>query len=246
MYFKYTLALQDFLQGFFCLTATYLQKILKGYDTMSNNETITANSKKTSKRGTNSYRIRKMTVTAILAAAAAVLQLLEFSIPIIPSFIKLDFSELPALIASFSFGPLSGVAVCLIKNLIKLSTTMTGGIGELSNFILGCMFVIPAGLIYKHKKTRTGAILGASLGAAAMAIISVFSNYYIVYPIYSTIMPAETIIAAYNAILSSVTNLWQALLIFNMPFTFFKGICSVLITLVIYKPLSPILKGKQI
>lgn len=213
---------------------------------MSNNETITANSKKTSKRGTNSYRIRKMTVTAILAAAAAVLQLLEFSIPIIPSFIKLDFSELPALIASFSFGPLSGVAVCLIKNLIKLSTTMTGGIGELSNFILGCMFVIPAGLIYKHKKTRTGAILGASLGAAAMAIISVFSNYYIVYPIYSTIMPAETIIAAYNAILSSVTNLWQALLIFNMPFTFFKGICSVLITLVIYKPLSPILKGKQI
>lgn len=213
---------------------------------MSNNETITANSKKTSKRGTNSYRIRKMTVTAILAAAAAVLQLLEFSIPIIPSFIKLDFSELPALIASFSFGPLSGVAVCLIKNLIKLSTTMTGGIGELSNFILGCMFVIPAGLIYKHKKTRTGAILGASLGAAAMAIISVFSNYYIVYPIYSTIMPTETIIAAYNAILSSVTNLWQALLIFNMPFTFFKGICSVLITLVIYKPLSPILKGKQI
>lgn len=213
---------------------------------MSNNETITANSKKTNKRGTNSYRIRKMTVTAILAAAAAVLQLLEFSIPIIPSFIKLDFSELPALIASFSFGPLSGVAVCLIKNLIKLSTTMTGGIGELSNFILGCMFVIPAGLIYKHKKTRTGAILGASLGAAAMSIISVFSNYYIVYPIYSTIMPTETIIAAYNAILSSVTNLWQALLIFNMPFTFFKGICSVLITLVIYKPLSPILKGKQI
>lgn len=212
---------------------------------MSNKETTINNSPK-KKNGVNGFKIRKMTVTAILAAAAAVLQLLEFSIPIIPSFIKLDFSELPALIASFAFGPLSGVSVCFIKNLIKLFTTMTGGIGELSNFILGCMFVIPAGLIYKHKKTRTGALLGAFLGSAVMAIVSVFSNYYVVYPIYTTMMPMETIIAAYNAILPSVTNLWQALLIFNMPFTFIKGLCSVLITLAIYKPLSPVLKGKKI
>lgn len=213
---------------------------------MSNNENTIGNSKKTRKKENDSYKIRKMTVTAILAAAAAVLQLLEFSIPIIPSFIKLDFSELPALIASFSFGPLSGVAVCLIKNLIKLFTTMTGGIGELSNFILGCMFVVPAGIIYKHKKTRSRALLGALSGAAVMAVISVFSNYYIVYPIYCKIMPMEAIIAAYKAILPSVSNLWQALLIFNMPFTFLKGIFSVLITLAIYKPLSPVLKGKKI
>lgn len=100
------------------------------------------------------FQIRKMTVTAILAAVSTVLMFLSFNVPFMPSFIKMDFSELPALIAAFAYGPLSGVIVCLIKNLINLLSTQTGGVGELSNFILGCAFVLPAGLIYKHKKTK--------------------------------------------------------------------------------------------
>lgn len=189
-------------------------------------------------------KIRKLTVTAILGAVAAVLQFLEFGIPVMPGFIKMDFSDFPALLAAFSLGPWSGVGVCLIKNLVKLLTTYSAGIGELSNFLLGCLMVVPAGLIYKHKKTRGYAFLGSIVGAVCMAGMSLITNYYIVYPVYAKITPMEQIIAAYQAILPKVTTLWQALLIFNVPFTFIKGMLCAMITFIIYKPLSPILKGK--
>ena len=157
----------------------------------------------------------------------------------------MDFSELPALIASFAIGPLSGAAVCLVKNLVNLFFTTTGGIGELSNFLLGVFFVVPAGIIYKIKKDRLGAFIGSIVGAAAMAGLSVASNYFIVYPIYTKFMPLEAIIEAYQAIFSGVTSLLDCLIIFNMPFTFLKGLCSVAITFLIYKHISPIIKGTR-
>ena len=187
--------------------------------------------------------VRKMTMTAMLAAVATVLMFISFSVPLMPSFIKLDFSELPALIASFAFGPLSGVTVCLIKNLVNLLFTTTGGVGELSNFVLGASFVFAAGTIYRMKKNRAGALIGAIAGAAVMAVISVFSNYYIVYPVYTAMMPMEVILNMYRTINPAVENLWDALLWFNLPFTFFKGMCSTAMAFVIYKPLSPVLKG---
>ena len=194
-----------------------------------------------------STRIRKLTGTAMLSAAAYVLMFLEFPIPfLIPPFIKMDFSELPALLASFAYGPLWGVAVCLIKNLIHLSNTQTGGVGELSNFLLGASFVFVAGLIYKKMHTKKGALAGALIGAAAMGLISLFTNYYIVYPIYTNFMPMEAIIGAYQLILPSVDDLWDCLIIFNLPFTIFKGLCSVLITMFIYKPLRKVLKGNTV
>ncbi|MBO4337953.1 MAG: ECF transporter S component [Lachnospiraceae bacterium] len=194
-----------------------------------------------------STRIRKLTGTAMLSAAAYVLMFLEFPIPfLIPPFIKMDFSELPALLASFAYGPLWGVAVCLIKNLIHLSNTQTGGVGELSNFLLGASFVFVAGLIYKKMHTKKGALAGALIGAAAMGLISLFTNYYIVYPIYTNFMPMEAIIGAYQLILPSVDDLWDCLIIFNLPFTIFKGLCSILITMFIYKPLRKVLKGNTV
>lgn len=190
-----------------------------------------------------SNRVRKLTVTAMLAAVATVLMFISFNVPLMPSFIKLDFSELPALLAAFAFGPLSGAAVCLVKNLVNLLFTTTGGVGELSNFLLGACFVLPAGLIYKLHKGRRSALIGSLIGAAAMAVVSVFSNYFVVYPIYTAFMPMETILGMYRAINPNVQTLWDALIWFNMPFTFVKGLCSVAIAFVIYKPLSPILKG---
>ena len=122
--------------------------------------------------------VRYLTVTAMLSAIAFVLMLFDFPIAfLIPSFIQMDFSELPALIGSFAMGPACGVMVCLIKNILHLTVSSTGGVGELSNFILGTAFVLPAGLIYKHKKSRKSALAGSLLGAAFMAVISVFSNY---------------------------------------------------------------------
>lgn len=186
-------------------------------------------------------KTHKLVVTAMLSAVAAVLMFLEFSVPIMPSFIKLDISELPALLASFSLGPIYGVAVCLVKNLVNLTHTSTGGVGELCNFLMGVTFVVPAGLLYQKLKSRKGALIGSLIGSVIMAVVSVPLNYFITYPIYTLFMPMEGIIGAYQLILPFVDNLLQCLLIFNMPFTFVKGMLVVLITFLIYKPLSPIL-----
>ena len=105
-------------------------------------------------RKTGRSSVRNLTVTAMLGAVASVLMFISFSVPLMPSFIKLDFSELPALLAAFALGPWHGVAVCLIKNLVNVPFTTTGGVGELSNFLLGACFVIPAGLIYRRHKSR--------------------------------------------------------------------------------------------
>ena len=188
--------------------------------------------------------IRYMTVTAMLSAVAFALMFFEFSIPfLVPSFIQMDLSELPALIGAFAMGPWYGVLICLIKNLIHLLITTTGGVGELSNFILGAAFVLPAGMIYQRKKTKKNAIIGSFLGAAFMAVLSVFSNYFIVYPAYTAFMPMDTILAMYQEILPGADTLLKCLVIFNMPFTFVKGLFSVVITLLIYKHISPIIKG---
>lgn len=189
--------------------------------------------------------VREMTVTAMLAAVSSVLMFFSFNVPLMPSFLKMDFSELPALLASFALGPLSGVMVCLVKNLVNLFFTTTGGVGELSNFLIGICFVFPAGLIYRRHKSRKSALIGSIIGAVAMAVLSVFSNNYIVYPVYTVFMPMDTILGMYRVINPNVQTLWDALIWFNMPFTFIKGLFSVGIAFLIYKPLSPILKGTK-
>ena len=203
--------------------------------------TQTATVSKTEKR----VNVRYLTVTAMLSAVAYILMFLDFSVPFMPAFIKMDLSELPALIGSFAMGPLCGVVVCLIKNVLHLFITTTGGVGELSNFILGVAFVLPAGLIYKHKKNRKSALIGSLVGAAFMGIFSIVSNYFLVYPVYYNFMPEEVVLAAYQAILPSVKNILQCLICFNMPFTIIKGLFSVVITFLTYKHISPILKGNQ-
>ncbi len=189
--------------------------------------------------------VRKVAVTAILSAMSSVLMFINFSIPIMPSFIKVDFSELPALIASFTMGPIYGVLVCLVKNLVNLFQTSTMGIGELSNFLLGSIFVFTAGMIYKKQKNRKGALIGSIAGAVLMAIIGLFTNYFLVYPIYTNFMPMEAIVGMYRAIYPAIKNLFHALVIFNIPFTFFKGMANAAITFLIYKKISPIIKGNK-
>ena len=203
--------------------------------------------KKLSNNKRNSNLTRKLAITGIMSAVSAVLMMLSFNIPIMPSFIKMDFSELPALITAFSIGPVWGVAVCLIKNLVNLPFTTTAGVGELSNFILGVMLVLPAGLIYQKNKTRVGALIGSAIGSLIMAVVSIPWNYYITYPAFVKILnfPLEAILGMYQKINPSVDGLLQALLVFNLPYTFCKGLLISLLTFLIYKRLSPILKGKK-
>lgn len=189
-------------------------------------------------------KTHRLTVTAMLSAVSTLLMFVDFSVPFMPSFIKLDISELPALLASFSLGPWYGVAVCFVKNLINTLRTSTGGVGELCNFLLGAIFVFIAGVVYKkfrHHKSRRGALIGSFVGAAAMAILSVPLNYYLTYPIYSAFMPIDAIVGMYQAIRPSVNGLLECLITFNMPFTFVKGLLDVGLCFLIYKPLSPLL-----
>ena len=192
--------------------------------------------------------IRELTVTAMLAAVATVLMFLDFSLPMfIPGFVKMDVSELPALLASFSLGPVYGVAVCLIKNLLNLIFHgSTGGIGELCNFLLGAAFVATAGIIYRRSKSRKTAVIGCLVGAAVMAVISVPVNYFISYPVYAKMFGGiDAILAAYQAINPNVDGLFQCLVVFNLPFTFVKGLLDSVLCFLIYKPLSPILHGRK-
>lgn len=201
------------------------------------------NGVKASERKSSIRDIRSITAIGMLSAVSFILMFFDFSVPLMPSFIKMDVSDLPALIGSFSLGPVAGIVVCLVKNLLHLFRTSTGGVGELSNFILSATFVGVAGVFYKIKKNRTGAFAGSIIGAVAMALISVVSNYFLVYPVYTAFMPMEAIIGAYQAINPNVDNLLECLVMFNMPFTFVKALVSVAITFIVYKKISPIIKG---
>ena len=201
------------------------------------NNTNTAKTRQT-------FDVRKLVFTALLSAMAVVLmKFLAFKIPIMPGFISFDFSDVPALLAALTMGPVSGVVVTLIKNLggFLLAGSMTGGVGEISNFILGCLLVLPAGIIANRTgHTLKHVVLACLTGAVSMAVLGLVTNYFIVYPLYTAVMPMEAILGMYKAILPSADSLIKCLLIFNMPFTFAKGLIAVLICLPLYKRLRPV------
>jgi len=197
------------------------------------------------------FNTRLLVVTAMLSAVSTVLMYLQFPLPfLIPAFIEMDFSELPALIAAFAYGPLAGVSVCLVKNLLHLFGTSTMGVGELSNFLLGAAFVFTAGLIYKRNKTAKGALAGTLIGAATMAVISFPINLFVTYPFFTAVFfggNGEPIIGMYRALLPWADTLPKALLVFNMPFNFvLKGLVNAAFAFLVYKPLSPYLKGDPV
>ena len=197
----------------------------------------------TNQSSRNKSNTTKIAITAMLTAVAVVLQYIEFPIPIMPPFIKLDFSDIPELIGAFVISPLYGVIICLLKNLIHLPFGNSAGIGELANFLMGAVFAFTAGIIYKHNKTKKTALLACIIGALAMAAFSVAINYFIVYPAYAVVLfkgSSEPIVKAYMAILPASDNIIKSLLIFNFPFTFVKGIICAIVTILIYKPLSNI------
>jgi riboflavin transporter FmnP len=148
-------------------------------------------------------------------------------------------------LAAFSLGPVYGVVVCLVKNLIHLTITTTGGAGEICNFLLGACFVFPAGVIYQHMKSRRGALLGALVGAVTMSVLSIPLNYYISYPVYTNFMPIEAILNMYRQLRPSANGLLECLITFNAPFTLVKGLLTTVLCFLVYKPLSPILHGRQ-
>ena len=184
---------------------------------------------------------------AMLGAVATVLMLIEFPLPFIaPPFYELDFSEVPVLIGTFAMGPLAGVLIELIKVLLNLAIngTITAGVGELANFVVGCAFIIPAGFIYKHKKTKLTALIGLIVGTLSMAVISLPVNAYVMIPAYTTLagFKAEMIIGMGSAIFPFIDSFIKLALFCAVPFNLIKGVLISVITFIFYKPIQPLLK----
>ena len=187
------------------------------------------------------FDVRRLVFTALMSALAIVLaELLKFGVPVMPFFIKFDFSDSPAMLASLTMGPVSGVFVCVIKNVWGCFTTSTGCVGELQNFILGVGIVLPAGIITHKKEKFSRAVVGCLVGAVTMALVSFPANYFIIYPLFTKMMPMNVIIGFYQKILPSADTLAKCRLIFNVPFTFVKGFAASVFSVVLYKKLRPV------
>ena len=182
---------------------------------------------------------------AMLGAVATVLMLFEFPIPFIaPGFYELDFSEVPVLVGGFAMGPLAGVAIEAVKILLNflINGTITGGVGELSNFVLGAIFVFPAAIIYQNVKTRKSAVIGLVSGGLLMIILGIFTNAFIMIPLYSKFMPLDAILAQAAAIWPSVDSVLDFVFLCVVPFNIVKAVLVSIITMALYKRISPILK----
>ena len=184
----------------------------------------------------------KLTRTAILSAIAAILFFIE--IPVGVPFYKLDFSTLPAIIAGFAMGPLYGCATVLIKDLLHLLVSSSGGIGELADFIMSCSLVIVSALLYAKHKTLKTALIGLGIGTVLMAVIGAAVNYFIMLPFYTAFMPMDQIIAAGAALIPAIDSKFMFVVAITAPFNLFKGIVLSLATFLLYKHVSPFLHAK--
>lgn len=197
-----------------------------------------------------SNKTRKLVEIGMLGAIATVLMLFEFPIPFIaPPFYELDFSEVPVLVGAFALGPMAGATIELIKISINLliNGTATAFVGEIGNYLLGCSFIIPAALIYKKRKTKKNALIAMVIGTIAMTVFGCFLNAYVLLPTYATAfgMPIDAIVGMGSAINANINDVMTFVVIAVAPFNIIKGVVVSVITLLIYKHISPILKGNR-
>ncbi len=188
---------------------------------------------------------RTMVKISALSVIAFILMLLDFPLWFTPPFIKFDISDVPSLIGSFAMGPMAGVLVQLLKNLLDLfiDGSDTAAIGELANFIVGSIFAYSAGLIYYKNKTLKTAIIGMIVGTLTMTVSISLINYYIMIPFYAKAfgMPIDSIVAMGSAVNKYVVDFKSLIIYAIVPFNLFKGAVVSLVTLILYKRVSPIL-----
>ena len=197
-----------------------------------------------------SNKTRTMAEIGMLGAIATVLMLFEVPLPFIaPPFYELDLSEVPVLVGAFALGPAAGAMIELIKVLLNLliNGTATACVGEIANYIIGCSFIVPAALIYKKRKSKKNALLGMVVGTLTMAALGCFINAYVLLPTYAAAfgMPIDAIIGMGSSINANINNILSFVVLAVAPFNIIKGIVVSMITMLIYKHISPILKGNR-
>ena len=189
---------------------------------------------------------REIVTIGMLGAIATVLMLFEIPLPFAPPFYEIDFSEVPVLIGCFAMGPMAGVLIEFVKILINLivNGTATAGVGELANFCIGCSFCIPAGIIYKRKKTKKGAMVGLVSGTLIMTFLGCFINAYIMLPTYAKAfkIPIEGLIEMGTKVNASITDLFTFVIFAVVPFNLLKGILVSVVVMLVYKKISSIIK----
>ena len=188
-------------------------------------------------------KLSMLVKTALLGAIAFVLMFLEISVPIVPMWLKLDFSDLPALLAGFALGPVSGMIVQVIKVLLFLlfKGSMSGCIGELGNLLMGISLVLPASLIYARNKSRKNAVIGMLVGLVCMTIASGLTNYYLLIPVYSKMMVIEAILNMCKELNPAMDSVAAYCYMAAMPFTALKAGIDCIVVFLLYKKLSPLL-----
>lgn len=212
------------------LIATFIEKVAK-------------------KRNNDTERIlstKKVVLIGMLSAVATVLMLLEMPFPLAPPFYKIDLSELPALLAGFAYGPVAGIMVEFVKILLKtvVKGTSTAFVGELANFVIGCGLILPATVIYSFKKNKKMAMIACITGTLVITILGPAFNAIYLLPAFSKLygMPMEEIISMCPNIITEVTSVGGLVVFCVAPLNFVKGAIDCIITMLIYKPLSRILK----
>lgn len=192
---------------------------------------------------------RMIAFSGMFAAIAAVLMFFEIPLPFAPSFYKLDFSEVPVLIGTFCFGPVTGAVIEGLKILLKfvIKGTSTAGVGELANFAVGCAFVVPAGIVYKVMKNRKGALIGCVTGTLVMIVLGCVINAYVLLPFYANAfeMPIDALIAMGTAVNPAINSLLTFVMLAVAPFNLLKGVLVSLITFLLYKRISRLVKGAK-
>ena len=193
---------------------------------------------------TAALNIRTITMTALLSAMAYVLAFVEFPVPLSPSFARMDLSDFPALIGAFAFGPLSGLLIEFVKNTLQLLTTSTGGVGEIANFLIGTAYVVAAGVLYKRRKTKKTAWIACIAASFVMGVTAALANYFILLPLFQIFMPMDQLIASFGAFLPFIHTKLDIVLFNALPFNILKGLVIGGFTMLTYKRLAPILKGR--
>ena len=193
-------------------------------------------------------KTRSMVSIAMLAAVAIVLMLFEFPLPFLPPFYKIDASELPVIIGAFTMGPVAGVLIEFVKVLLNIliDGTTTAFVGEFANFLIGCSYVVPASMVYYFKKTRKNAVVGLLLGTVVCTVVGCLLNAYLLLPAYSKAfhMDIEALIAMGTAANKAIDSMFTFVLFATAPLNILKCGAVSGLTMLIYKPISRILKGE--
>ena len=194
------------------------------------------------------FNTRKLAMIGMFSAIAMILHVLDFPIFFAPGFYKMDFSELPILVGSFAFGPVAGVMMEFVKILLKLCIkgTSTAFIGDLANFVVGCSLIIPASAVYSFKKTKKSAIIACIVGTLVMTVFGTAFNAVYLLPAFSKFygMPLDAILAMGAEVnpLAKEGSIVSFVVACVAPMNLIKGTLVSVVTLLIYKPLSPIIK----